>query len=177
MELFKTERLIIRRFKESDAAALYDYFEKPRVNCFMDEKLNTVEEAKAEVLKRSKDVSQYAVCLPDDTLIGNIFAFSEYDGDSYNVGWNLNSKYEGKGFAKEAAEGLLNYLFTEQNARRIYCYVEEDNERSQALCKRLGLREEGTFIEFISFIKNTDGTPKYENTMQFAIKKREWEQP
>lgn len=47
MELFKTERLIIRRFKETDAEALFDYFEKPRVNCFLDERLNSLEEAKA----------------------------------------------------------------------------------------------------------------------------------
>ena len=27
-----------------------------------------------------------------------------------------------------------------------------------------------------SFVKNADDTPKYENTMQFAILKKEWEQ-
>lgn len=105
-----------------------------------------------------------------------MFAHSEHEGDSYNLGWSLNPKYEGKGFAKEAALGLLKHLFTEQKTRKIYCYVEVDNVRSQALCKRLSFREEGTFIEFISFVKNADGTPKYENTMQFAILKREWEQ-
>lgn len=171
MGLFSTDRLIIRRFKEGDAINLFDYFEKPRVNCFIDEKLDSLEAAKAEVLKRSKDVSQYAVCLPNDMLIGNMFAYPEHEGDSYNVGWNLNPKYEGKGFAREAATGLLEYLFNKQNARRIYCYVEDDNIRSQALCKRLGMRQEGTFIAFVSFVNNADGSPKYENTMQFAILK------
>ncbi len=175
MELFKTERLIIRRFKETDAENLFDYFEKPRVNCFIDEKLNTLEESRAEVLKRSTDASQYAVCLPDDMLIGNLFAYPEHGGDTFGVGWNINPKYEGKGLAFEAAKGLLDYLFTQKNARRIYGYVEEDNVRSQNLCKRLGMRPEGTFVEYVSFIKNEDGTPKYENTMQFAILKREWE--
>ena len=62
MELFKTERLVIRRFKQSDSENLFDYFEKPRVNCFMDKKLNSLTEAQAEVVKRSTDVQQYAVC-------------------------------------------------------------------------------------------------------------------
>lgn len=175
MEYFRTERLVVRPFKEGDAEALLDYFEKPRVNCFMDEQLNSPEEAKAEVLKRSTDRSQYAVCLPDDTLIGNLFAYPERDEDTFSVGWNINPKYEGKGLAFEAAKGLLEYLFTKKNARRIYGYVEEDNIRSQNLCKRLGMRPEGTFVEYISFVKNPDGTPKYENTMQFAILRREWE--
>lgn len=56
------------------------------------------------------------------------------------------------------------------NARRIYAYVES----SQRLCKKLGMRQEGLFKEFISFINNPDGTPLYENTMQFAILKKEW---
>lgn len=88
----------------------------------------------------------------------------------------LDAKYEGKGLAFEAAKGLLEYLFTQKNARRIYGYVEDDNIRSQNLFKRLGMRLEGTFVEYVSFIKTENGEPKYENTMQFAILKKEWEQ-
>jgi hypothetical protein len=29
-------------------------------------------------------------------------------------------------------------------------------------------------MEFISFVKNEDGTPKYENTFQYALLKKEW---
>ena len=31
------------------------------------------------------------------------------------------------------------------------------------------------FKEFISFVKNPDGTPHYENTYQYAILKKEWD--
>lgn len=37
------------------------------------------------------------------------------------------------------------------------------------------MRREGLFLEFISFVKNPDGTPHYENTMQYAVLKKEWE--
>ncbi|GAB3417454.1 GNAT family N-acetyltransferase [Niabella aquatica] len=175
MKYFETVRLTVRRFKESDAQALFDYFENPRVHCFADEKVSSIEEARTEVIKRSKDASQFAVCLKEnDLLIGNLFAVKE--GDTYSVGWNFNSRFEGKGLAIEAAGGLLEYLFTQKGARRIYAYVEEDNTRSQKLCERLGMRKEGLFLEYISFVKNADGTPEYENTIQFALLKKEWEQ-
>ncbi|NLU95679.1 GNAT family N-acetyltransferase [Chitinophaga sp. Ak27] len=174
MEFFRTERLIIRRFKPGDAAALFDYFAAPRVNCFVQERLSTIEDALADVRKKSKDGSQFAVCLQEnDSLIGNLFAMKEED--TYNVGWNFNSKFEGNGYASEAARGLFSYLFKVKNARRIYCYVEEDNMRSQKLCRRLGMRQEGLFLEFISFVNNQDGTPRFENTLQFAILKKEWD--
>lgn len=175
MEFFRTERLVIRRFEESDAVGLLDYFAEPRVNCFANEKLADMKEALAEASKKSWDNLQFAVCLKDDgMLIGNLFAIEE--GDTYSLGWHLNGKFEGKGFAQEAATGVMDYFFNEKGARRIYCYVEEDNVRSQNLCKRLGMRQEGLFLEYISFVKKEDGTPKYENTMQFAVLKKEWEQ-
>lgn len=174
MNFYSTERLTIRRFEQGDAEGLFDYFAAPRVNCFANEKLDTITQAKAEVEKKSWDATQLAVCLKEDnSLIGNLFAIKE--NDTYSVGWNLNPKFGGQGFALEAAKGLFHYLFTQKSARRIYCYVEEDNLSSQKLCKRLGMRQEALFVEFISFVKNADGSPRYENTMQFAILKKEWE--
>ncbi|MFP7654258.1 GNAT family N-acetyltransferase [Chryseobacterium proteolyticum] len=174
MEFFSTDRLIIRSFRESDAADLFAYFSMPRVNCFVDEQLATLEDAVKEVRKKSKDHSQFAVCLKDeDVLIGNLFAMQEED--TFNVGWNFNGSYEGKGYAREAAAGLFDYLFVKKEGRRIYCYVEDYNIRSQKLCESLGMRGEGLFLEFISFVKKNDGTPRYENTLQFAILKWEWE--
>ena len=175
MDFFTTQRLIVRSFRESDAEGLLAYFSAPRVNCFADEKLSTLEQARQEARKKSKDNTQFAVCLKDhrDLLIGNLFAMKEED--TFSVGWNFNVNFEGKGYAREAAAGLLAYLFRNKDARRIYCYVEEDNNRSQKLCERLGMRKEGLFLEYISFVKNDDQTPRYENTLQFAILKKEWE--
>lgn len=65
-------------------------------------------------------------------------------------------------------------MFNDKKARRIFAYVEETNIRSQKLCERLGMRKEGCFMEFISFTQNTDGTPKYENTLQYAVLNKEW---
>lgn len=171
----ETERLIIRNFREGDALGLWDYLSHPRVNCFLDEKLDTLEEAIDNVREREKDELQLAVCQKeDDKIIGNLFARKE-ESDTYSVGWQFNGKYEGKGYASEAARAYLSFLFNEKNARRIYAYVEDYNLRSQKLCERIGMRKEGCFIEFISFTQNADGTRRYENTLQYAILKKEWE--
>lgn len=37
------------------------------------------------------------------------------------------------------------------------------------------MRREGVLLEFISFVDNPDGTPWYENTVQHAILKKEWD--
>ena len=86
----------------------------------------------------------------------------------------FNKRFEGKGFACEAAAGLLDYLFREAGARRIYGFVEDDNIRSKRLCERLGMRREGCFKEFVTFVNNPDGSPKYEDTCVYAILEKEW---
>lgn len=178
MIIIKTKRLVIREFEEKDANGLYQYLANPPVNCFAKEKVNSQEEALQKVIEKKSENAYgktYAVCLQEtDYIIGDVFALKE-GKDTYSVGWNFNLNYGGKGYATEAAEALLKYLY-EKDARRIYAYVEDDNISSQKLCKRIGMREEGIFLDFISFVNNTDGKPHYENTYQFAILKREWEE-
>lgn len=172
-----TDRLIIRRFLEADASGLFEYLSNPRANCFMDDKVTTLSQAKVKAQKRANDASCAAVCLKETgTLIGELMLHQDDDhqSDTYSVGWNFNEKFEGKGYASESAHALCEHLFTQRGARRLYAYVEDDNFKSQKLCEKLGMRKEACFMEFISFVNNPDGTPKYENTFQYAILKKEW---
>jgi len=127
----------------------------------------------------------FAIVLKDTgKVIGEIDAYPEnaephdQDGDSpldtFSPCWMLNQAYHGKGYAYEAARAFFDYLFREKGARRIYAYVEDYNIQSQHLCEKLGMRREGLFLEFVSFINDFDGKPQYENTYQFAILKKEW---
>jgi hypothetical protein len=36
------------------------------------------------------------------------------------------------------------------------------------------MRREGLFVEFVSFVNDENGQPIYENTLQYAILKKEW---
>ena len=166
---------------ETDAKDVFAYLHEPEVNCFMSMKLDTLEDAVKELKRRSGETEFHLAIVLKETgkVIGEIEAYLEPDddknGDTFSPCWMLNKNYQGKGYAYEAAHAFLDDLFIKKWARRIYAYTEDYNVASQRLCKKLGMRKEGEFKEFISFVKNPDGTPHYENTFQFAILKKEWE--
>ena len=173
----ETDRLTIRQYREEDAQAYFRLYSNPRVSCFLGEKTDSLEAARREVGQRMllKDGSELAVCLKETgEWIGTVFGM--WEGDTFSVCWNFLPEFGGMGYAHGAAQAYLIFLFREMGARRIYAYVEDTNLPSQRLCRRLGMRQEGLFVEFVSFVNNPDGTPRYENTMQFAILKKEWDQ-
>lgn len=183
--IIETERLILRPFSENDAEDVFEYLKQPAVNCFASMKLSSIEEAKAEMKKRSCETEYYFAIVLKETgkVIGEIDAYPETGEphsdknvvrDTFSPCWMLNGNYQGKGYAYEAAHAFFDYLFKQKNARRIYAYTEDYNLSSQRLCEKLGMRREGVFKEFVTFINNPDGTPRYENTCQYAILKKEW---
>jgi len=180
----ETKRLILRPFTESDASDLFEYLKEPEVNCFACMKIADIEAAKKEAVERSKDSENYfAIELKaGGKVIGEIWAHEENmapegdNQDTYCPCWMLNKEYQGHGYMYEAAYAYINYIFEQRGARRIYVYTEDYNIACQKLSERLGMRREGLFKEFVSFIKDADGNPIYENTYQYAMLKREWDE-
>lgn len=169
----QTERLNLRPLEMKDAPALLELLKNPRVSCFEEEKIETLDQARSRIENPESPYELAAALKDSDEFAGLLFGMAEGD-DTYSVCWNFRPEYGGKGLAFEAAQAYLDWLFQECGFRRIYAYVETDNLPSHKLCQRLGMRQEGVFKEFISFVNNPDGSPKYEDTMQFAILKREW---
>ena len=180
--MIETERLILRPFTLGDAEDVLEYLAAPTVNCFADMKLDSLEAAKAALKNRIGDAFYLAIVLKESgKVIGELFGHPEGSGpedetmDTFSPCWMLNQTYQGKGYAYEAARAYFDYLFNQKGIRRIYAYTEDYNLSSQRLCEKLGMRREGLFVEFVSFVSNPDGTPRYENTMQYAILKKEWD--
>ena len=183
--ILETERLILRTFTEADAADAFEYLHEPMVHCFACMKTETIEDAKKAVIERAKDEEYYfAIVLKENgKVIGEIDAMPETPApdeknavlDTFSPCWMLNENYHGKGYAYEAAHAFFDYLFNEKGARRIYAYTEDYNVASRKLCEKLGMRREGLFMEFVTFVNDADGNPIYENTYQYAILKREWQ--
>ena len=183
--MMETERLILRPFEESDAEDVFKYLKEPLVNCFASMKLNTLEEAEIETRKKAKETKYlFAIVLKENgRVIGEIEAYPEnsHPGmeespvfDTFSPCWMLNKEYHNKGYAYEAAVVFFDYLFREQGARRIYAYTEDYNISGQRVCEKLGMRREGLFKEFVTFVNDSEGKPIYENTYQYAILKSEW---
>jgi hypothetical protein len=100
------------------------------------------------------------------TVLDQTNKWTEYEnemGDKATIKANVDAKW------------TFDYLFEKKGARRIYAYTEDNNVPSQRLCERLGMRREGLFLEFVSFVDDGDGNPVYENTYQYAILKKEWD--
>ena len=181
--MIETQRLILRPFTIDDAADAYEYLHVPQVHCFEEMRTTSLAEAKNAVLERAKDSEYYfAIVLKESgKVIGEIFAHPEGNDhpgsncDTFSPCWMLNSKYHGKGYAFEAAKAFFDYLFYQKDARRIYAFTEDYNLSSQKLCQKLGMRREGFYLEFISFVNDENGKPIYENTYEYAILKKEWE--
>lgn len=55
----------------------------------------------------------------------------------------------GKGFAKEALNGLIDYCFERMHLHRLVALVDLENEKSHGLVQRLGFQREGVLIEHI----------------------------
>ncbi|WP_337184099.1 GNAT family protein [Shinella sp.] len=175
MEDIETDRLVLRNFRRDDAADLLVYLREPKASCFLSLKLADMEAAEAEAEKRGADDEHVAVCLKaTDRLIGDLFAAADSEAETFSVGWNFNPLFGGHGYALEAARALFRHLFEKRGARRLYAYVEDHNIASQRLCEKLGMRKEGLFVEFVSFTDDDAGNPIYENTMQYAVLRREW---
>ena len=122
----ETTRLKLRFFQDKDAEDVLAYLSSPTVNCFVHDRITTIEQALALIHKRQLQQDYIAVCLKDtDQLIGELFFMPEED--SYSVGWNFNAAYHGQGYAFESVKSFYQYLFDTVNVRRIFAYVEVDN--------------------------------------------------
>lgn len=176
MEPIATERLILRDFSAQDGAPLLEYLHQPTASCFFDLAVADLPAATAEAAKRAAGGEYVAVCSKaSGQLMGDLFALPEA-GDTFCIGWHLNPRFAGQGYALEAARALVSHLFAARGARRLYAYVETTNHASEKLCGKLGMRREGVFKEFVSFQKDAHGQPVYEDTMQFALLRSEWVQ-
>lgn len=184
--MIETKRLILRPFQKGDEGDLLEYLKEPAVHCFACMKLKNMEQAEKAVQERARDAQYYFAIVEKSTgkVIGEINAHPETSQpdkadnvqmDTFSPCWMLNKDYHGKGYAYEAAVAFFDYFFYKKGARRIYAYTEDYNLPSQRLCEKLGMRREGLYLEFVTFINDEEGNPIYENTYQYAILKKEWE--
>jgi RimJ/RimL family protein N-acetyltransferase len=84
------------------------------------------------------------------------------------VGWILNPRYGGHGYATEAAREMLRLGFEELGLRRIVARIDERNTASARLAHRLGMRQEARLVEN-EFFKG-----EWTTELDFAMLATEW---
>lgn len=178
MAIFKTDRLILRRFHSKDWMDLYEYLSQEQVVKYEPYGILTDKECEKEAALRSRNEAFIAVCLRDSNkLIGNIY-FAQQEPKEYGnweIGYVFNPEYYGKGFATESCRALIDYGFNNMQVRRVVAMCNPENKSSWSLLERLKMRREGHLLKNIFFKRNEDGEPIWIDTYQYAILADEWE--
>ncbi len=150
----ETERLILRGWREDDLDALAVMMSDADVARFLT--------SDQRPLDRPTTWRHLALLVGHWALRGyGLFAVEEKEGGAFvgrvgawqpecwvgfELGWGLARSHWGKGYALEAARAAGDWVFQSFGLERIVSLVHAENERSQALAKRLGMKvRETTF--------------------------------
>lgn len=173
----ESERLILRRFEDSDLVPFVAYRNDPEVARF--QSWDSFDERDARSFIREMESSQpgvagewfqFAVESKEvRTLIGDCaLKVDEHEPYTAEVGFTLARDHQGKGFAAEAVSRLLDYAFGVMGLHRVIAIADCRNAPSVALLERLGLRREGHFLEN-SWLKGG-----WVDEYLYAVLKDEW---
>ena len=159
----ETERLILRKTEEKDLKRLWEILWIEDVNkYYLTSKINKdwEEEKKWQYKKLEKasdpDVYCWTITTKDNTVIGQITVqeMKEKKENYRDIGWFLDPKYQHLGYAYEAANKILNYMFQETGLEGIITSAAIINKPSWNLMEKLGFKrlqtthkEKYTFIE------------------------------
>jgi RimJ/RimL family protein N-acetyltransferase len=160
VELTRTPRLLLRHWRDEDAAAFFDLYSREEVMRWLGPQprrtLATREEADArlarwraneEVLDPPYGLWAMVPLEPRDAApVGTVLLLplTEDDAvtDEVEVGWHLHPDHQGAGLATEAARAVLA-LAGEAGICDVLALTDLDNTASQAVARRLGMADEG----------------------------------
>ena len=169
----ETQRLILRRFKDSD---LNDFFEYTSESDVMEisgiKEAKTLGEAK-ELLDewKHKGMSLAIELKESGKVIGHISIKEDSEAgldDVKELGFGLNCNFHRKGYMSEAVKGVLGYLFN-NGVNKVYACCYQNNAPSKGLIEKSGFEFEQVGI----YISKTLHTEK--NTYEYFMAKDKFE--
>ena len=170
--MLTTERLLLRDFVERDWEAVLAYQQDPlylRYNEWTSRNPEEVREFVQMFLDHQKQIPrikfQFAVTLKaTGRLIGNCGVRRDsseaHEGD---MGYELDPRHWGQGYATEAARTVLNFGFSRLNLRRISAWCVADNVGSANVLEKIGMRLERR-VQADQYFKG-----KWWDTLSYAI--------
>jgi RimJ/RimL family protein N-acetyltransferase len=172
-----SSRLILRRFRESDLSTFCGYRSDPRIARYQDWDSWSNEEGRRflEVqMTLHPDVPgtwfQVAIEVAGTgALIGDcgLHTLGDRPGQA-EIGFTLDFEHHGKGYATEAVNCLLDYVFGQLGKHRVIAVTDTRNAPAARVLERVGMRREGHFLENAWF----EGG--WCDEYQYALLEREW---
>ena len=175
MQLY-TERLFLRDLNFNDAQNIFAYRSDAEANKFQSWIPESREDVESFIQRNKIEFNQpeswYQVLITDretEAVIGDIgIHFFGAENLQVELGITLNKDFQGKGYAAEALQGVIDFLFNDLGKHRIMASVDPDNSDSIRLMERIGFRKEGHFIKSL-FWKN-----RWVDDIIYAILHEEW---
>lgn len=144
-----TERLVLRPWREPDAAALYEYAKNPNIGPIAGwPSHGSVEESLDVIRNVLNGPEDYAITLAEDpdTAIGAIalkFAdgsdlFPADDTTQAEMGFWIGEPFWGNGYIPEAARELLRHGFEDLDLTAIWCAYYDGNVKSARAQQKIG---------------------------------------
>lgn len=150
--MLETERLILRRWEESDAENLYQYAKDPDVGPIAGwPPHQSVEESLDVIRNVFNGPEAYAICLKkDNKAIGAIELklnghtdMTERD-DECELGYWLGKPFWGQGIVPEAAREMLRHAFEDIGMQKVWCGYYDGNLKSKRVQEKCGFRYQWT---------------------------------
>ena len=149
----ETERLILRKFRLSDAAAMYrNWASEDRVTEFLTWPTHPSADVSKAVIENWVNsyekpyYYQWGIELKETgEVIGSIAVVSITENTrAADIGYCLGTKWWGQGLMPEAAKAVIRYLFEEVGFERIAACHAKDNPKSGRVMQKIGMTYEGT---------------------------------
>ena len=166
------EELYIRRLNETDVDDLFEiYSDKETVRYLLCEPW-TAEHKDEEALKRirlnEEEGSLGLGVLCGEKLIGTLSVWKKEMKDTYEIGYVFHPEFRHRGYAFNALSKLIDYLFTETNAHRLYAVLDARNNDSVRLLERCG------FVKEAYFRKDYFSKGEWTDTLIYAMLKEDY---
>lgn len=176
--ILTTKRLVLREFEEEDWRAVLAYQSNPLYLDYYPWTHRTEPDVRAFVrqflVQREEEPRtkfQLAITLaPHGQLIGNTGIRRQTpDVREADMGYELDPRFWGCGYATEAAEAILAFGFRELKLHRIWAECLAENTASAHVLEKIGMQLEGRLRENV-WMKD-----RWWDTLLYAILEHQWQ--
>jgi len=161
----ESERLVLKEISMNDLDFLFKIRNNEDNNKFIGRKKSSLEEVQQFIIdrivdfKEKKGITWMIYNKESKQNIGSVCFWNfNFENNSAEIGYELVSEFQGKGFMQEALSKVINFGFNELNLQTIEAFTDENNKSSiNALLK-------------FNFVQKTDfELNKEENLIMFTL--------
>lgn len=169
----RTERLVLRHFAPGDENAFITGWQSPEwTELLLTFPMNHAEVADY-VRRRAEPGDGMFLGLAvehDGEVVGDSILVLGGTGLSQaEIGWTVLPGHQGRGYGTEAARAMLALAFEHYGVRRVVANLDARNDRSAAMCERLGMRRE------VHRLGDFWSKGRWTDSYEYALLREEWQ--